>query len=243
MRHIIAALCCASVLAGCATSYDVQPVTDASETVRYNQGAATTYFDAKDIAVQVTPLGFNSQRQISFGVAVVNKTTHPINFGYENLSMATGGGVPIAIYDRATLERQARNRAMIAAVLVAAASGAAAAAAARNSSYTTNSTVYTPRGAYSFHSTTYDPALASANIAAATAVGGAGIYAIQNQLNATIAGLNGRILATTTINPGQSYGGIIVGDRLKGSYPQHVVVRVSESGVQHAFTFNIAEVH
>ena len=243
MKKIVGALCCATALASCATSYDVKPMTDASETVRYNQGAATTYFDTKDLAVQITPMGFNSQRQITFGVAVVNKTDHTINFGYDNLSMATAAGTPVAIYDRATLERQARNRAMIAASIVAVAGGLSAAAAANDAYSTTNATLYTPHGAYAYHATTYDPAAATAGVAAATAVSGASIYAIQNRLNETIASLNGRILATTTVDPGQSYGGVIVGDRLKGAYPQQVVVKVSEAGVEHGFRFNIAQLH
>lgn len=241
MKRMLGVLLCATTLGGCATSYTVQPLADQSETIRYNRGEATTYFDSKEVAVQVTSTGFNTQGQITFGVAVVNKSDHAINFGYDNIRLADQAGKPIAIYDRATLERQVRNRAMIAAAVVGVAGGLAAASAA-NSGYSTSSgTLYTPRGAYSYQSQTYEPALAYATTAAVTAATGAGIVSIQQQLGQTIATLNGRILATTTIDPGQSYGGVIVGDRLKGAYPQVVSLKVAEGGAEHEFRFNIAQ--
>lgn len=242
MKRVIGALLCAVTVSGCATTYDVEPLADGSEAVRYDQGIATSYFETNDLAMQVTPLNFNAQNQITFGVAVVNKSDHPINFGYENLALADAAGKPIAMYDRGTLERQARNRAMVASALVGIAGAAAAYGAASSAYSTTNATLYTPRGAYTYSSRTYDPGLAYASTAVATAATGAGLVSIQQQLSQTIAGIKGRILATTTIDPGKSYGGTIVGDRLKGGYPQVVTLRVSENGVSHEFRFKVAAV-
>ena len=236
------AVALAAVLAGCATSYEFTPIAEAGQTVRYENGMATATAEGDQGSVRTSPLGFNDEKQVMFGVAVYNGTDHPLNMSYDKIRLWTGDGKQIALYDKSTLERQVRNRAMIAAVATAAAGAAAAYSAQQNAYSHSYGSVTTPRGGlYTFRASTYDAGAAAAGVAVASAATGAGLVAIHNKLGETLSGLNGRVLQTSTVDPGQSYGGVVVGDRLKGSYPQELVLRVSWAGGEQAFRYRVSQ--
>jgi len=227
-------------LPGCATNYTVSADATASQNVTYLQGVATTE-SIKDLAaVKVTPLGSNNVGQLRFGVAVLNKSAQPFNVGYENVSAHFQDGKPLRLFDREQLEHQAKTRAMWAQVAVAAAGGLSAYAANANAYSTTHGVVYNRYGATSFTVKTYDPALAYAGTAAASAATGAGLVAIQGSLNNIIENLRGSILQTTTVSPGQGYGGEIVADRLaRGAGLRKIFVTVKIKDELHEFAFNV----
>lgn len=229
-----------AMLSGCATNYSVSSEASASQTVTYAQGVATTESVREISAVKVSPLGPNSVGQLRFAVAVLNKSGKPFNLGYENVSARFEDGKPLRLFNRSELEGQARSRAMWAQAAVAAAGGLSAYAANQSAYSTTRGTIYNRYGATNFTVRSYDPAVAYAGTAAAGAATGASIATIQSSLNDIIGNLRGSILQTTTINPGQGYGGEVIADRFaRGGGAKKIFVTVNVEGEIHEFQFAV----
>ncbi|WP_146193618.1 hypothetical protein [Sphingosinicella humi] len=245
MKNQIALLAAASVvLSGCATTYSMTPITSASQTVRYDRGSPTTDFEKEFGAIQVTPVQVADDGKLVFAVAAFNKAETPSNFGVENISLETAEGEAIRVFTHDELVRQAKNKAMWASIATAMAGGLAAYAANQNAYRTTNANLYTPSGGvYHYTARTYDPAAAVVGTAAATAAAGAGIYAIQRTLDNTIANLGDRVLQTTTIDPGEAFGGQVVANELEGAnYPRDVILTITWNGEEFPFRFRIDKV-
>jgi hypothetical protein len=69
-----------------------------------------------------------------------------------------------------------------------------------------------------------------------------GFAAIQAHLDDTLNGIEARTLQTTTLAPGDYYGGIAVVDTLdSGQLPQAVTLQVDWNGDTHPFKFYISE--
>jgi hypothetical protein len=121
--------------------------------------------------------------------------------------------------------------------------GALSAAAASENAYsTTHTTVYTPHGSVGVISRTYDPAVAYQAGRDAGEMTGNGLAAIQDQLDRTLEGIHDNLLQTTTLAPGDSYGGIAIVDKLDSSkLPQMVSLQVNWNGENHLFRFGIAD--
>lgn len=238
-KKVFALLASASVLSACATTYSITPVDTGAAKVTYDNGRPTTDLEQANGAIKVTPLGVAENGRLNFAVAGYNKLNSPSNFGSENFT-ASVAGAPVKVYTYAQLEREAKNAATWAAVAVAL-SGAATAVAANNNAYrTTNTTLYTPRGVYAAHSTTYDPTAAAVGTAAAGAATAGGLYAIRKELDSTLDRLGGTILQTTTIDPKQAYGGQIVVEKPKGSVPYQVEVKARWNEEDYTFRFSVA---
>jgi len=235
------AMGCSLLLTGCATSYSIVPIEGSEGTVRYDKGRATAASQKERGAVRVTPLGVGPDMRITFGIAAFNKGEQSANFGTENIALASQDGTSIHVFTHGELEREAKNAAA-AAMIVTALGGAAAAYNAQQNAYST--TTGTVRSSYggtvSYSSRTYNPGVASLNTAIAGAATGATLLAIDRSLDDTLASLDGRILQTTTIDPGDVYGGQVVSERLKIKVPTPVLVRVAFNGESHEFRFLIS---
>lgn len=237
-RKMLAGAACALALSGCATSYSIVPVDTGHAMVSWHNGRPTTDLELHNGAVMVTPLGVEVNGRISFAVAGYNKLDTPAYFGSENFT-ARVGGAPVQVYSYEQLEREAENAATWAAFAVALTGVATAYAASSNAYRTTDTTVYTPRGAYVARTVTYDPAAAAMGTVAATAVTVGGLQLIDQQLGDTLDRLGGTILQTTTIEPGQSYGGQIVVGRSRRAVPYEVDVVAHWNGEDYLFRYRV----
>jgi hypothetical protein len=221
-------------LCGCATEYSISPVPGASQQLRYEQGVPTIYSEQKAGVIQITPVGISDDMRLAFGVAAFNKVPGPSNLGVENISLTQEDGSSDKIFTSGELVHEAKVRAQWAEFATALAGGLAAA----NSYSTTTGTAYTPIGPVSYHSRSYD-AVGAAEIRSVTSEN---LASIRNSLDHTISGIRGSMLQTTTINAGDSYGGIVVAEKLSSSkYPQQVSLHVNWNGEDHAFNFVVAE--
>lgn len=229
-------------LAACSTSYSVTPVTQGAQEVRFDRGAPTTFADGQNGAVQVTPLGVNDDRRLVFGIAAFNKGGASSNFGIENLALADADGVPIKVFTTAELVHKEKVKAAWKAVALAVSGAAAAYAANANAYSTTNGYISTPYGSASYYSRTYNPALAYAGTAAATAATTYGLVSVKNSLDRSVSNLRGHILQTTTIDSGDSYGGEAISDGLpKGRLPKDIVLTVHWNGDNYSFKYTVAK--
>ncbi|UNK56191.1 hypothetical protein MNQ95_08365 [Pseudoxanthomonas daejeonensis] len=231
----------ALMLSSCATTYSITPVDTGAAMVTYGNGLPTTDLERANGAVQVTPLGVASNGRLTFAVAGYNKLVVPSDFGPEHFA-ARAGVAELRLYTYDQLEQEAQSAAAWAAFAVAL-TGAAAVYAANDQAWqTTDTTLYTPDGAYTVSTTTYDPALAAAGTAAATAATMAGIDFVGQQLDAARARLGDTILQSTTLDPQQAYGGYIVVARPKVRPPYVVEVSARWNNEDYRFRFNVAKV-
>jgi hypothetical protein len=238
-RGFFAATCAFGVV-GCAPTFTVTPLPDATQTLRYEQGTPTTFSDMASSSVQVTPLGVNNDRRLVFGVAAFNKGRAPSNFGVESLSLADDKVASVHIFTTEEIVHEAKVRAAWAQVAIALSGAAAAYAANANAYQTTNGYVAGPYGTSTFSATTYDPAAATLGTAAAVAGTAYGITAVQHSLDSSIANARTTMLQTTTVDPGSSYGGTTIADDIR-DYPQNVSLSVNWNGDVHVFKFNVTK--
>lgn len=232
----------AATLGGCATEYSVSPVANSTEQVRYWHGKPTIYSEMRFGAVQVTPLGVNGDNRVGFAIVALNKSTTPANFGTENIALTQQNGQPDKVFTTVELDHEAKVRAQWQQFAVALAGGLEMYAASRNSVSTTSGTAYTPLGPVNYYSSTYDPALAQANMEVAGAQMRAGLETIADRLDQKLSAIHGAVLQTTTIDPDRADGGIVIADELSSSqFPQQVVLHVNWLGEDHIFTFSVAK--
>ncbi len=216
----------------------LQPVPVGAETVRFQQGEATLDLQRPGGAVQVTPLGLD-HGSLAFGIAVYNDGKVPANIDITNFEV-TVGAERLAVFSKDELVKKAQNRAMWASIAVAAAGGLAAAAAA-SSRDTYHHTFVTPRGTY--RSIWSAPSAAGQAAAAASVAGaGVGIYAIQNQLDKTREALGAETVQLTTVDPGDSYAGKIVLQKIKAKVlPLRISFVVNWNGEAYPFAFQMVK--
>jgi hypothetical protein len=217
------------------------PVQTASETVRYRTGIPTLNVETASGSVTVTPLPLD-HNHATFGVAVYNKGDNSINVGIENVT-ASIGGKTIQVLSREELQKRAKSRAAWSMVGLALLSGVAAAAA--STAHTTSQSygnIRTPRGTYFWSSSYRDNSIGAVAAGAAIGAGTAGIVGIQNRLDYTLGTLATDILQTTTVDPDNSYGGIVVIEKPTGTAtPYDVTISISLNGVGYPFTFRLTE--
>ena len=216
----------------------VQPVQIGAETVRFTQGVPTVELQLQNGAVQIRPLPME-RGSIAFSVAVFNGGTGSANIDIANFDVATGDR-RLAVFSVDDLIRKAKNRAMWSQIGLALAGGiAAAGAASQRDTYT--STFYTPRATY--HSVYSAPsAWGQVQAAAITAGTAYGVVAIQNQLDRTREALGNEVVQLSTVDPGQSYAGKIVVEKIRGArLPQRVTVTVDWNGERYPFAFQLAK--
>ncbi|HEX4078587.1 MAG TPA: hypothetical protein VHX61_06910 [Rhizomicrobium sp.] len=228
-------------LTGCSTEYYVTPVSDNSLSVRYEQGHAIVYSDKRFGSVQITPLGMNSDDRLGFAVAALNKGNTAANFGIENISLLQADGTPGRLFTATELEHEAKVKAgwlTFAAVLGAVGQGMAANA---NAHSTTSGVAYTPSGPVSYFGQSYNPAVAQEGMHEADEQFSDNMHSIHASLDESINTIQNRVLQTTTIDPGDSYGGVALVDTLSSSkFPQTFELGVNWNGEDHVFRFIVS---
>ena len=217
------------------------PVQTGSETVRYRTGIPTLNLETLSGSVTVTPLPLD-HNHATFGVAVYNKGDNSVNFGIENVT-ATVAGKFIPVLSREELQRRAKSRAAWSMVGIALLSGVAAAAV--STAHTTSQSygnIRTPHGTYFWSESYRDNSLGAVAAGATIAAGTGGIVGVQNRLDYTLGTLATDILQTTTIDPDNSYGGIVIIEKPSGNVtPYDVTMTIHLSGVDYPFTFRLTE--
>jgi hypothetical protein len=230
----------ASLVAGCATNdYTMTPTADASTQVTYDHGVATVASNGQNTVVRVSPIGFTAHGRMRLGVAVLNKGAAPVNLGYENITVTDQAGAALHKVDYAEMVRIARRQAAVAEVAIA----LSGAAAAYGNAYAGETRSYGYVGGTPFQVTSYDPSVTAALNYQTGAQTGAALSQVNANLGNVIASLNGSVLQTTTVGPGQVFGGEVIVDPPQGlsdaKGPVAVIVVVVLGGDTHTFKFTI----
>jgi len=229
---VCALLLAAPVQAG--KPFDIHGLIVGNEGARYVKGVPTLDLQQQRGAIQLRSLGFYNNRPI-FAIAFYNAGPEPVNIGLEDIHVAVNGA-PLAIFPLEELERQAKHKAWWSKFGLALLGGVAAGAAASQRDYS-HGTITGPYGSYSISMSS--PSLAGQlqadRIEANTAYG---IAAIQYQLDRTIEMFNDRVIQRTTVDPGASYGGLVVLDKLKkGDPPFELHLDVDWNGERYPFAY------
>jgi hypothetical protein len=243
MRKSMAAIAASCLLAAPALAEQhlyFEPLAQDGATIRMEDGVPTVDVRREHGAVQVTPLGLDHGR-LTFGVSVINMGEAPDNFGVEDIH-ANIAGHDVPVLTRARLDQMARNRATWSQIGVALLAGAGAIAASNiddgHHHHGYGHSYYGGHGGYGWGDHSDEVVLAGASLAA----GAVGIGSIQSRLDATRAAIGDEIVQTTTVDPGDSYGGRIVIDRPHGrtpAWPQEVRLHMIVNGEDFPFVFRV----
>lgn len=229
---------CVATAAHAAPSLEPHALVLEDQGVRYLKGVPTLDQLRDHGAIQIKFLTWDHGNAV-FAVAAYNGSTMPANLGIENVSVQAGGK-PLRIFSAAQLAQKAKNRAMWGQIGLALLGGVAAASAANQRSYYSGH-LASPYGTYSYYGSY--PSLAGqlrANqITTDTAFG---IAAIQYRLDATIEAIGERVLQTTTVDPGQFFGGLVFVEKLdSGKAPIDFRMSIDWNGDRFTFGYLFAK--
>ena len=231
----------AATLALIATPLSAAPKIDAqglilgNEGARYVKGVATLDLEQQRGAVQLRFLGWDHSNAV-FAIGFFNAGPSPANIGIENLH-ASAEGKPIRIYTADELTRQAKSRATWRKIGLAFLGGLGAAAAASQRS-TYHGTITSPYGGMYSYSGSYPSLYGQLQADRISANTAANISLIQYQLDATISAIGDRVLQTTTVDPGTSFGGLMVVQKLDyGKAPIEFRLDVDWNGERYPFGY------
>ena len=207
---LIAALC-----SGCAANevanFQARPGQDAI--VRDGQPALVSRAPTSLVMVKPATRQFKAGARPAFVVGIYNLSPAPIQFQVANVSvtqLVNQQAVQLKVFTYDELVQEEHTRQVVAAVLTGLAAGANAVSAANAGYYHSNSTVYTPSGAYQVQTTGYSPtanAIAQSNAAGQNE---AMISATIEQGRANLANLETSVIKDDTLLPGEWYGGVLV---------------------------------
>ena len=218
------------------------PVPIGSETAHYERGTPTVSYDMPRGSVQIRPLPVEDGR-VAFSVAVFNKSVRAANFGTENIS-ATINGSPASIptYDQlvSAAEAKARGAKVGTALLAGVIAGVASTASNEGTYYRRYGG---PRHGYVEAIHWHDDRTGRAGATAAAASGAMVIRGIDDKLDYTLDELGGQALRTTTIDPGASFGGMIIVSGVSRNVPYaNIRLAIYFDGVRYPFAFRLAPV-
>lgn len=230
MKKLVCAFAAASLAisgpASAAKTVALQPIAGETQEVRYEQGIPTV----ENFSVRVMPLRELDHGSMQFAIAAFNSGDRPFNFGVENIKVSHNGQ-EVPVFTRDELEKKAKSRARWSQLGYALLAGAAA--AAQNNNYT--ATTYTPRGVY--RTVVNRPGLSGSQVAT-IAVGGGAIALSQIGLQKTLESIGEEVLQTTTVDPGEGYGGRIVVSKLKKAKAGDLItLSIEAGGAVDQFTF------
>lgn len=244
MLRMVGLSALALFLSACASTYSLSPQASGSQEVTYDRGMAVLMSRKEHGAVRVAPSAttFGEERP-SLVVVAFNDSSGGANLGAENVQVFTASGGSVRVFTYEQLVKEAKNAAAWQAFAVALSGAANAYAASQPSTTYTNGSIY-GRGGYTGFgatTTTYNPA----NAALANSINQArtdrSIAQIGATLDATITDLKDNMLRTTTIAPGEAFGGRVVFAKPKfekdGARTLRVVVKFN--GDEHEFTFAV----
>jgi hypothetical protein len=217
-----------------AKPFDVHGLIVGNEGARYVKGVPTIDLQQQRGAIEVRSLGFHNNHPM-FAIAFYNAGPEPVNIGLEDIH-AAANGTSLRVFPVEELERQAKHKAWWSQFAIAMLGGVSAGLAASQRD-TYHSTISGPYGTYSVHASY--PSLAGQlqadRIQADTAWG---IAAIQYQLDRTIEMINDHVVQRTTIDPGSTYAGLIIMDKLKaGDPPFELHLDVDWNGERYPFAY------
>ena len=214
--------------------FDIHGLVVGDEGVRYLKGVPTIDLQQQRGAVQLRSLGFYNNRPM-YAIAFYNAGPEPVNIGLEDIH-ASKDGEPLRVFSVQELERQAKQKAWWTQFGMALIGGIGAGVAASQRDHY-RSTIAGPYGTYSVHADY--PSLAGQLQANAISMNTAyGIAAVQYQLDQTIAIMNNHVVQRTTVDPGSSYAGLIVLDKLKtGKPPFEIRIDVDWYGERYPFGY------
>ena len=233
----VVALCGALLFATSAQAgkpFDIHGLIVGNEGARYVKGVPTLDLQQTRGAIELRSLGFYNNRPM-FAIAFYNAGPEPVNIGLEDIHV-TSNGEALRVFPVEELERQAKHKAWWSQFAIAMLGGVSAGLAASQRN-TYHSTITGPYGTYSVHASY--PSLAgqlqAENISLNTAWS---IAAIQYQLDRTIDLINDHVVQRTTIDPGSTYGGLIIMDKLKrGDPPFEMHLDVDWNGERYPFAY------
>ena len=218
-----------------APKLDVEGLILGNEGARYVKGVPTLDLQQVRGAVQLRFLGWDHSNAV-FAIGFFNAGPEPVNVGVENLH-ASAEGKPIRIYTVDELTRQAKSRATWRKIGLAFLGGLGAAAAASQRS-TYHGTIVSPYGGMYSYSGSYPSLYGQLQADRISANTAASMSLIQYQLDATIGAIGDRVLQTTTVDPGASFGGLIVVQKLDyGKAPIEFRLDADWNGERYPFGY------
>lgn len=210
--RILLSVAAAMLCAGCVTTESVQfkPTADQQSVVRDGQAAIVSKKRNSLVIVRPAARQFRIGGRPVFVVAIYNRTGAPEEFRVGNIrvtQVVNGEAAPLKIITYEMLVQEERNRQTLAAIGAGLSVAGNAISASRAGYYNSNSTVYTPRGAYSVHTSGYDPVAASIAQSNANAQNAHLVEQTIVQGQANMARLERGVIKDDTIMPGEWYGG------------------------------------
>lgn len=237
------AILVALALGGCASTYSLTPVASGSQDLTYDQGIAVIVSKKENWVVGVAPTSTAFEGRVVLRVVAFNDSEANGNFGIENVRVFTSSGKIVRVFTYDQLVKEAKNKAAWQAFAVAMAASANAYAASQPATINSYGTAYGANGTlnYSSTSTIYNPANTALTNSINQSQTRSNINQITESLDATLSGLGSSILRTTTIEPGNSFGGNVVMDRPVFAADEDRTLRVivSFDGEEHEFKFSI----
>ena len=184
--------------------------------------------------------GSQSSGKAILFVGIRNNSKRAFNFGTENIA-ADSNGKPLQVYSYEELASNVQSSANWRRVGIALGAASQSMAASQPSRTYVQGNVYGYGGqqvaSYNAYGTTYDPVAAQAAQAAIQTQAQAQAAQVAAETQASMTQLNS-VLRTTTIAPGQVYGGVVEvsTNGATGSFAVHV----DAGGDQHVFAFQIS---
>ncbi|WP_458836366.1 hypothetical protein [Rhizorhabdus wittichii] len=228
-----------STMASASAPLTLYPVQVGHETARYYRGDATLNLEMPTGAVEIRLLPVQDG-QVRLAVAVFNKSGQAANFGIENIQ-AQVNGMPVALPNRDQLadaaERRARQQKVGTAIFAGVLAGVAS-TASNHHGY--QQRVVTRRGVYSRTVSWHDNTPGIVGATAAVVGGAAVIHGINSKLDYTLDRIDGEILETTTVDPGHSFGGVVIVPRQgEGRAPSDIRLQVNWNGSVYPFSVRL----
>jgi len=241
IRSVLAVTLAAAIAAPAlaAPTLSLYPERIGAETARYSSGSATISLKTPSGTVEIRPMPVENGK-VTFAVAVLNQGELPTNFGMENIA-ATVNGIPVTLPTRNQMADQARKKARkakIGTVLVTGVLAGAVSTAADSGTYYHH--VGSSRGGYTqaIHWEDDTPGVIGAT--AAVAAGAMMVQTVNQKLDHTLDQLGTQILQTTTVDPGSSFGGLVVVPTGKGTdNPAAIRLQVNFNGRLYPFAFRL----
>ncbi len=195
-------------------------------------------------AVRVMPTSTAFEGRLSLGVVAFNDGHAGANLGAENVRVFTANGTSLRVFTYDQLVKEAKTAATWAAVAVALSGAANAYAASQPTTVNTYGSASGNLGYanYASTSTIYNPANAALANSLNQAQTSRSINQIGATLDATLGSLGSSVLRTTTIEPGNAFGGNVIVDKPKFAKGEEATLRVvvTFSGEEHEFRFSVA---
>jgi hypothetical protein len=206
-----------------AESFGVLPAKSPDLLVRYNHGAPVLISVMPHGIVQISPIKSRIDGRLQLSVVAYNSGPGATNLGYENIRISTADGASLELYSYDHLKHEANKRATISRIGLVV-------SAAVNGYVSGRESGYSPTAAAIDRRTNEDDEQAWEQ-------------RIQDKLDTTMEHLDGDVLQTTTIDPGEAAGGEVVAAKPKfnnGLSPRFDMT-VNFNGETHLISFYAAK--